>query len=255
MLSRWPVRALHCRTRRSVPDCFLRWALCVVTLVSAASVLAGSFTANPVRLTLAAGATSTALQLENTGDEPVLVQAELMAWSQQDGKDVLTPSQDLIVSPPIFRIAAGAAQTIRVGVLRPVAADRELTYRLYLQEVPEPRTPGDQGISVALRLGLPVFVLPPGRAAPQLTWRATPARDGLTLTLTNSGNAHVQPVSVKLARQDGTLVSEQQIAAYVLPGQSRSWPIRMAQPWRGEKLKLTAETSGGNVTAEVAASP
>ncbi len=230
-----------------------RCAAALLFLSATLGAIAGSFTANPVRLTVPAGATSTALLLENTGDQPVLVQAELVAWSQAGGKDVLTPSQDLVVSPPIFRIAAGASQTVRVGLLRPAAPDREMTYRLFLQEVPEPRPAGEPGVSVALRLGLPIFVLPRGPSAPQMAWRARPDREGITLTLTNSGNAHVQVLSCKLYGEDRKLVAEQQLAAYVLPGQSRSWLIKTAQPWRGEKLRLTAQTSGGDVAAEISA--
>lgn len=227
----------------------LFWA--VPALAIALGAHAGSFTANPVRLTLASGAMSTSLLLENKGDQPVLVQAELMAWSQQDGKDVLTPSQDLVVSPPIFKVAPGAAQTVRVGLLKPVASDREVTYRLFLQEVAQPQAPGEQGVSVTVRLGLPVFILPKNRVAPQLSWRAKPERGDIRLSLTNSGNAHVQAVDCKIYRADGTLVAEQQLGAYVLAGQTRSWQIKPAQPWRGEKLKLTARTPGGDVTADI----
>ena len=221
-------------------------------LCSTSVLHAGSFTANPVRLTVPPGANSTSLVLENTGDQPVLVQAELMAWSQQEGKDVLTPSQDLIVSPPIFKVAAGASQTVRVGLLRPISGEREVTYRLFLQEVPQPRAPGETGVGVALRLGLPVFVLPKSKVAPQLAWSAKPEREGIALSLTNTGNAHVQALECRLMREDGTVLVEQQLAAYVLPGQTRSWSIRTSQPWRGEKLRLVAKTSAGDVTAEIA---
>jgi fimbrial chaperone protein len=213
---------------------------------------AGLFGVDPVRLTLRAGAMSTSLLLENKGDEPVLVQVELMAWSQEDGKEVLTPSQDLVVSPPIFKVAPGAAQTVRVGLLRPVDPERELTYRLFLQEVPLPMQ-GQVGVTVALRVGLPVFVLPRGRALPLLSWRATHAAEGqIELSLSNSGNAHVQAIDCKLYQLDGTLIAEHVLATYVLPGQARSWQIKPSQPWRGEKLKLTARTDGGEVTAEIA---
>lgn len=227
----------------------LFWA--ALALAAAFGAHAGSFTANPVRLTLAPGAMSTSLLLENKGDQPVLVQAELMAWSQQDGKDVLTPSQDLVVSPPIFKVAPGAGQTVRIGLLKPVAGDREVTYRLFLQEVAQPPAPGEQGLAVALRLGLPVFILPKTRVAPQLAWRASPERGDIRLTLTNSGNAHVQAVDCKLYRADGTLIAEQQLSGYVLAGQTRSWQIKPTQPWRGEKLKLTARTLTGDVTADI----
>lgn len=258
MLNRWFHPLCHRSAHRSfstpAPGCTasLIGLLVFVAALASHAVHAGSFSANPVRLTVPAGATSTSLLLENTGDQPVLIQAELMAWSQQDGNDVLTPSQDLVVSPPIFRIAAGASQTVRVGLLRPVATDREMTYRVYLQEVPQPRASGEEGVSVALRLGLPIFVQPRSRAAPQLAWRAKPEREGIMLSLTNSGNAHVQVLTCKLFREDGSLLGEQQLAGYVLPGQTRSWLIKTSQPWRGEKLKLTAQTAGGSVTAEIA---
>jgi fimbrial chaperone protein len=226
--------------------------LCAAALLIALVAHAGSFTANPIRLIVPAGANSTSLTLDNTGDQPVLVQAQVVEWSQRDGQDVLTPSRDLIVSPPIFRIAAGASQIVRVGLLRAAPAERELTYRLFLQEVPPPRAAGEPGVAVALRLGLPVFVQPRTRAAPQLQWNAKAEREGITLSLTNSGNAHVQALDCKLLREDGTLFGEQQLAAYVLPGQTRSWLIKTSQPWRGEKLRLTAQTATGPVSAEIA---
>ena len=175
-----------------------------------------------------------------------------MAWSQQNGKDVLAPSQDLVVSPPIFKVAPGAAQTVRVGLLKPSSADREVAYRLFLQEVPQPPAPGERGISVALRLGLPVFLLPRGGGAPQLAWRAKSEGGAINLTLANGGNAHVQALDSKLYSPDGTLLAEQQLGAYVLAGQSRSWLIKLRQPWRGGKLKVVAQTSTGDVTAEIA---
>lgn len=231
-----------------------RWSAAVLALAAALAAHAGSFSANPVRLTLPADATSTSLLLENQGDQPVLVQAEVMAWSQQDGNDVLTPSQDLVVSPPIFKVAPGAAQTVRVGLLRPADPTGELTYRLFLQEVAQPPPPGQQGVSVALQLGLPVFVLPRGRAAPHLVWRAAQTAEGqVRLSLANAGNAHVQAIDCKLYTQDGTLIAEHNLAGYVLRGQTRSWQIKPSQPWHGEKLKLTARTDGGDVTAEIAA--
>ena len=223
----------------------------LLALAAAVPAHAGSFTANPIRLTLPAGAASTSLSLENRGAEVVLIQAELMAWTQVDGRDVLAPSTDLIVSPPIFKVAPGAAQTVRVGVPRPLTGEREVAYRLFLAEVPAPPAPGEQGIGVALRLGLPVFVLP-AKPAPQLAWQARPEGAQIRLTLTNSGNVHVQALESRLAREDGSVIAQQQLASYVLAGQTRSWVIQSKQPWRGEKLTLTVDTPGGPVKAELA---
>jgi fimbrial chaperone protein len=235
------------------PVRFLALSAWLLACLFAPPADSSSFSANPVRITLSAGTSSAALTLENKGDQPVLVQAEVMAWSQQNGKDLLVPSRDLIVSPPIFKMAVGAAQIVRVG-LQVTLSDlgREVTYRLFLQEVPPPPPPGQQGVSVALRLGIPVFVLPRGKVLPQPQWRVARADGGqIKLSLVNSGNAHIQAIDCRLYRADGTLIAEQQLNAYVLAGQAQSWQIKPSQPWRGEKLKLAARTDAGDVTVQI----
>jgi hypothetical protein len=81
------------------------------------------------------------------------------------------------------------------------------------------------------------FVLPRAKTAPQLAWSAHADRHVLTLTLSNSGTAHVQALETRLYRDHGTLVAEQQLAAYVLAGQTRAGSIKTAQPWRGEEAE------------------
>lgn len=230
----------------------LRHALAALLLAAAGAggAQAGSFSANPVRLNLPAGASSTSLALTNQGAETVTVQTTVMAWQQDAGRDVLTPSTDLVVSPPIFKVAPGATQTVRIGLLRAPDRERELTYRLFLQEVPPPRAAGEQGVSVALQLALPVFVQPPVRTAPVLAWQAKPGADGaIELSLANSGTAHVQVVEARLVRPDGSVAAEAAPRAYVLPGQSRSWSMKPDGPLGPGPLRVVARTGSGEVSA------
>ena len=233
--------------------CRRAWAAALLALAAAHAAQAGNFSITPVRVALSPAARTASLTLENKGEEQVLVQTQVMAWSQRDGDDLLEESRELLVSPPIFRIAPGTTQTLRIGLMRRPDPSRQLTYRLFLQEIPPPK-PGQQGVSVALRLSLPVFVAPVAPAAPQLRWEVKPVSDGtLTLALANAGNAHVQLVDVKLALPDGTLLAEQQVGTYVLAGQARSWTLKPNLPWSGGALKLSARTDGGEVNAEVGA--
>jgi fimbrial chaperone protein len=214
---------------------------------------AGSFSANPVRLTLPAGSSSTSLVLENRDDKPVVVQASTASWRQQDGRDVLAETEDLIVSPPIFTIPVGGSQTVRVGLTRAADSTREVTYRLFLQEVPPPAVDGQPGVAVALQLALPLFVQPVAKASPRLAWQARNGTDGaIELSLANEGTAHVQLVDARLAGPDGSLIAEFAPRAYVLQGQSRTWRVKPLQPWSGQSLSLTARTSGGDISAQVA---
>jgi fimbrial chaperone protein len=228
-------------------------AVFAVTLLLTTAAYAGNFSAVPVRIALTPSARTSALTIENHADEELLVQSQVMAWSQQDGKDVLEESRDLLVSPPIFRVPPGGAQTLRVGLMRAPDPARQLAYRLFLQEVPAPR-PGQQGVSVSLRFSLPVFVAPVAPVTPQLRWDAKPASDGmLALTLTNAGNGHTQLIDLKLSLADGTALVEEKPVAYVLSGRSRSWTYKPKQPWNGEALRLTAKTDAGDTTADIAA--
>jgi fimbrial chaperone protein len=225
-----------------------------VSLLAAQTALAGNFSATPVRVALSPGVRTAVLTVENHADEELLLQTQLMAWSQQDGKDVLAESRDLLVSPPIVRIPAGGAQTLRVGLMRPADSSRQLTYRLFLQEVPARPKTGQEGVGVSLRFSLPVFVAPVAAVVPQLRWDIKPATEGaIALTLNNAGNAHTQLLDLKLALPDGTVLVEEKPAAYVLAGQSRTWTFKTAQPWNGEALKLTAKTDAGPASADIPA--
>ncbi|MDO8774118.1 MAG: fimbria/pilus periplasmic chaperone [Burkholderiaceae bacterium] len=66
------------------------------------------------------------------------LQADLNIWSQKlDGIDEQLPTDDLILSPPIIKLAPKARQVVRLALLKPADASRQLTYRMILREVPE----------------------------------------------------------------------------------------------------------------------
>lgn len=226
-----------------------------LAFAGAGGASAGSFAVSPVRVTLSAQQSVGSLVVRNEAEEPTVVQLEVMSWTQQDGQDTYAATREILATPPIFTVPAGGSQTVRVGLRRAPDAQRELTYRLYLQEVPSPPKPGFQGMQVALRIGVPVFVVPPGDAAkPALHWQASRAADGgLRLALTNSGNAHVQVASFRLALPGAAEpLAMQDVATYVLPGQTRSWPVKaQTAPPAGATLNLSARTDAGDAEAEV----
>ncbi|MDA8656068.1 fimbria/pilus periplasmic chaperone [Luminiphilus sp.] len=79
-----------------------------------------------------------ALTVRNDGTEPASLQMEMLNWSQAQGQDVLTPTRELLANPPIFTVPAGGSQLVRVGLRRAPDGQRELTYRIVLQELPPP---------------------------------------------------------------------------------------------------------------------
>ena len=109
-----------------------------VFLAGATVVNATDLGVSPVRVTLSDKQKMGTLTVRNNGAEPVPMQLEVLNWSQEEGNDVFTPTRELIVNPPIFTIPAGGSQLIRVGLRRAPDAQRELTYRIFLQELPPP---------------------------------------------------------------------------------------------------------------------
>ena len=233
----------------------LSQAVCALAFLvfGAGTANAGSFQINPVRATLSPGKPIGAMTVRNTGSEPAVIQMEVMSWSQAQGKDVYTLSKEILATPPIFTVPAGGSQVVRVGLRRPPDPQRELTYRLFLQEVPPPPKPGFQGLQVALRIGVPVFVPAAAVQPPVLTWRIIRTKEGqLEVGLTNNGNAHIQVANVRLVRTDGGELGKQQIAAYVLPGQSSNWPAKdIKAPQSVAQLHLFVQTDAGDIDAGV----
>lgn len=228
-------------------------AFLFLCLLACTSAQAGTFVVSPVRATLTVSQQVGALTVRNDSAEPTVVQLEVLSWSQQDAKDIYEPTREILATPPIFTVPPGGSQIVRVGLRRAPDPERELSYRLYLQEVPPPPKPDFQGLQVALRIGIPVFVLPSAPAKPVLRWQLSRTPQGqLRVSLSNDGNAHIQVANFRLVPAGREPLPTQQVAAYVLPGQSRDWLMDVAPtPPPGSALRLFAQTDAGDIQAEL----
>src|SRR5689334_9382745 len=203
---------------------------------------ATAFTVAPVRVTLSAKQTVAAVTVTNTGTEPTVVQLETMQWSQDQGQEVLDLSTSVLATPPIFTIPAGKSQIVRIGLRRAPDSTRELTYRLILREVP----PEDHtnGLRVALRISMPVFIAPTGATpAPAVKYRAQRLPDGnIRVVAYNTGNAHVQFGKLDVVQAtDGKPVAVHPTADYVLPDNQRAWILNTkSAPPVGTLLRVSS---------------
>ena len=228
------------------------WGLAMmIAHVSAAH--AGSLAVNPVRLTLSATQMVAAVTVRNVGDEATVVQLETSSWTQHDGKDVLDTTSEVLATPPILTIPPGGLRIIRVGLRRPPDPQHELTYRLFLREVPPPE-PIAQGLRVALLISMPVFVVPPRVPAPEIHWRAMRTPDGqIRVQASNTGKAHVQLGQLDIAAANGgAAVATRNMSEYVLPDNSREWTVdTKSAPPVGTLLSISSQTDTGKVQSNV----
>jgi fimbrial chaperone protein len=216
---------------------------------------------NPIRVDLTAAAPTAALSVRNDADHPVVVQLSIQAWTQANGEDALAPTRDALVTPPVATIAAHGEQVLRVGLRRAPDAERELAFRLFVQEVPAPPTPGFTGLQVALRIGVPVFVAPANAHPQPLAWSAGVMPNGsLRIDAANAGNIHVRVTEFAL-RKPGASADAEPLAtmtamSYLLAGQARGWTFAATpgHPWPGGSVQLTAVTDAGPVDLPLAIS-
>src|ERR1700682_2620746 len=124
------------------PHAVVKFAVTLAGLVSAAVVLGlwsnvtQALTISPVLVELSPDRRITSITLSNPADHPVSFQTQTLAWSQSDGTDVYTESDELIVVPPIAEIGAGESQIFRV-TFRATPAPQERAYRLIFEDVTE----------------------------------------------------------------------------------------------------------------------
>jgi fimbrial chaperone protein len=209
---------------------------------------------SPVRVELSAQRPVAALTIRNEmADEAVVVQLRTVAWTQQEGREVHAETTDLLATPPIFTLAAGASQILRVGLRRPVEGSNEVAYRLFVREVPQEPKPGFTRVMTALEMSIPLFAKPRVPVAPSLEWQLKKAGDGgYSLLVRNEGNAHAQVANLALSVPDaGEPLATFPGFAYLLPGQGREIALQRgaqaALPAQTFNFKLTAYTDAGDI--------
>lgn len=198
----------------------------ILLILFPGAVLAGQWRVAPARVFLDREAKSSVVTVVNEGDEKVNLQCKAMEWSQDpQGRDVYQETNDLIFFPRILMLEKGEQKIIRAGIKMPATA-REKTYRLFIEEIPQPRksTADAAQLTVAVRFGVPFFIRPlKEELAGELS--ATGVAKGIvSATVKNTGNSHFRIIEVLLKGKNGK--GEETFASklegwYLLAGASR----------------------------------
>ena len=182
--------------------------------------LAGTLQVNPILVEINSFQRTGSVTITNQEDAPVTIRAHAFAWHQTNGENVYEPSDELILSPPVFTIAPRATQTVRVGQRRPGAEPK--AYRLIIEEVPEASP--QSGIRIALRLDLPLFIhiAPAPEAA--LLWSARREANGaFQISVRNPTQGYVRVDHELATRSTGLAFADSIFFGTLLPGGSRQW--------------------------------
>jgi fimbrial chaperone protein len=167
------------------------------------------------------------LWLENRGNATTIMQVRIFSWLQVGGQEQYQTQQQVVASPPMVRLEPGQKQLVRLIKQTPPQAGREMSYRVVLDEIPTPRTPGENqaGLTFQMRYSVPLFVYGNGlnreSAKPDLSWKQVESGGKHWLELTNQGNGHARLSNVTVGgRRLGN-----GLFGYVLANSSNRWPL------------------------------
>ncbi len=225
-------------------------ALFLVLLIVPAA-RAQSLSVLPVNVFMGPGQTATSLTVTNQGNSETAIQIRAYAWSQKDGDEQLTPSDAVLLSPPLAKIGPGASQVVRL-ILRKAPQGQEASYRILIDQIPPPSEPGV--VHVVLRLSILIFAQPAGRCLSDVKFHIENDAGEFYLVAMNAGNLHELIRDVVLTTDDGrTLKAETKALPYILPGATRRWHIvgPDPQPLQIDTLRLTARTSSSAIDQKV----
>jgi fimbrial chaperone protein len=224
-------------------------SLLVTAFLAGPPASAGSFRVNPVHVTMAPDRQTASLTIRNTDLAEVSVRVTAYRWTQEDGRDVYAETTDLIASPPIFTIAPGASQLVRVGLRerRPGGA-----YRLIIEEIPRKQSSGSN-VQVTLRLNLPLYLLPPKGGVANLKWRIWREWTGdMFAEAANSGSLHAQILGIGATTAAGDNIILSKEMGVILPSSTRSWKLgRPSGLAVGASLLLNIRAAAGEIREKV----
>lgn len=229
----------------------LRYTAALALALAHAFASASGLQVSPVTLTLQATQNADGLWLSNTGDTVVHAQVRVYQWTQENGAEKLTPSREVLVSPPMVQLGISERQLIRVIRTGVPAGAVEGSYRVIIDELPV-EMKEKKGLQLVLRYSVPIFIAAAGAQspAPQLTWSLRREEGQAVLEVANSGGMHAQLADLDFVDTVGRRTPVHAgLMGYVLPGARMRWPLKT--PAEAFALGGVLETKiNGNATQE-----
>ncbi len=209
---------------------FLIILFCLFMIPSVA--FSGEFRVTPIRLDFDRGTKSGVITIVNEGGDKLNVQMRAFEWTQNaDGKDQYTETNDIIFFPRIMSLEKSEEKILRAGIKIPATA-KEKTYRLFIEEIPEPKKGEGVNVAIAIRFGVPIFVKPLKEELKGEIAKVELSKGVLNLLIKNKGNTHfvIHSVDVKGRNAKGEEIFSKELSGwYLLSGASRSYTVTIPE--------------------------
>ncbi|GEC52782.1 fimbrial chaperone protein [Bradyrhizobium japonicum] len=220
----------------------------------ATRVEAASLRVAPTTLDLLMPDSAATLNLRNEDSRPINVQIRVFRWTQSGGADRLEPTTDVVASPPSQTLGPNADYVVRVVRVSKEPVVGEESYRVVVDELPDParRRPGI--VNLVLRYSVPVFFRGPDARPGQVSWTVGRSGNALAVTAKNAGQQRLKIADLKLIDGAGKSVTlGKGLVGYVLGNATMQWSF----PAHGTSLSshavtLSAQSDAGQINATAA---
>lgn len=211
------------------------------------SALATSLQITPVMLEIPAAGSASKLILKNTGSEQVKAQIRVFKWIQKNGKDELVPTRDVVASPPLAKVEANGANTVRIVRISKTPPTGEEAYRLIIDQLPNKSKDAGFGVKLQMRYSIPVFFGADTGAVPKLVW--TVKNNGSNLVVKNNSRRHARISELNIKSSKGADIGAKKgLVGYVLGNSMASFNIKLARKAKtNSNVLITANERSGKI--------
>jgi fimbrial chaperone protein len=200
--------------------------LLLLQLTLPVSTLSGEWRVTPIRIDLGKEAKSGAVTVFNESEERLQVQMNAMEWTQDaEAKDQYTETGDILFFPRIMIFDRQGEKILRAGIKLPPGG-KEKTYRLFIEEIPEPKQTEGARVAIAIRFGVPIFVKPVKEDLRGEVGNLSMTGGVVGAVARNSGNVHLLVRAVLVQGKDGsgkTVFTKELGGWYLLAGAKRAY--------------------------------
>ncbi len=210
---------------------FFKLILSPILVLCSFAVSAASLQVSPISLQFLLSETAKEIWLTNTSEQAIRAQTRVLEWTQNDNKDVLNPTREIVASPAVTEIPAGGRQLIRVIKRTEFDTRQEQSYRLIIDELPNAKKTDDQvGLQLLLQYSVPVFFQSKQdidiknniTALTQVQF----SYNNHKLTAENNANSHIRLSQLSYINPNGEKIPlVNGLLGYALAHQTMSWDI------------------------------
>lgn len=200
---------------------------------------AGGIRISPITVNIASQDRASLITLFNMSNDTSNLQVRVFKWTQSNGNDNLTETNDIIASPPFITLPPGGSFNFRVVRTSDAKVTGEQSYRVIIDELPKPqdkRSVGT-GIGILIRNSLPLFVVNDS-AIPKVQ----PSISASGLMMANNGTRHALLSDVEITNlntQQKLRLTVNTVNGYVLENSFKNYPLSRGFYIPGDKYQVT----------------